>query len=144
MNASGKWLVIGAIVLVAVGAGGVLISSKPKTQKLKIEVPVVASPTPEAVSGDVVEAPVEGSSYKFSPSKITALRGDTVRLTFKSTGGIHNLVIDQFGVETSQLGDGEEEEVEFVVDKMGTFEYYCAMANHQTMGMIGKLVVGGE
>src|SRR3989339_1333185 len=134
MNANGKWWVVGivAVVILAVGGGIWMANKNSKTRKLensKLETPMTASPapTPEAVTGNVVEVTVAGSNYKFSPTTITALRGDTVRLTFKSMGGIHNLVIDQFEVETSQLGEGEEEEVEFVADKMGTFEYYCAI-----------------
>lgn len=142
-------MVIGIIVLVAIGAGGILINSKVKTQKSKVETqsqltaPSLASPepTPEAASGNVVEMVVEGSNFKFSPATIKVKKGDTVRLTFKSTGGIHDLVIDEFEVRTSQLGDGEEEEMEFVAGKTGTFEYYCSVANHKSMGMTGKLVV---
>lgn len=67
--------------------------------------------------------------------------GDTVRLTFKSSGGTHDLIIDELVVATNQIGDEEEEEVEFVADKAGTFEYYCSVANHRAMGMIGKLIV---
>lgn len=157
MNASGKWIIIGTVVLVVAGAGGVLINSKIKSQNLpagrqdskvetqnsKLETPIVVNPTPtpEAVLGNVVEATVEGSNYKFSPATITAKKGDTVRLTFSSSGGIHDLLIDEFGVQTSQLGEGEEEEVEFVADKIGTFEYYCSVGNHRKMGMTGKLVV---
>lgn len=92
-------------------------------------------------SGKIVEVTVEGSNYKFTPNVINAKKGDTVILIFKSTGAIHNLVIDEFGVETNKIGDGEEEEVEFVADKTGTFEYYCSVANHKFMGMTGKLIV---
>lgn len=150
MNASGKWLIVAVVVVVGIG-GGILVATKnSKTPRLEnsnvVGMPVPGSNVEKKVvtSGKVVEVTVEGSNYKFSPATIKAKQGDTVKLTFKSTGGIHNLVIDQFGVETSQLGEGEEEEVEFVADKMGTFEYYCAVANHRAMGMKGTLVVGGE
>ena len=36
---------------------------------------------------------------------------------------------------------GQIDEVEFVVDKAGTFEYYCSVGNHRQMGMVGKLIV---
>lgn len=64
-----------------------------------------------------------------------------VRLTFKSQGPLHNFVIDDYDVATSELGEEEEEEVEFVADKSGTFEYYCSVGNHRQQGMRGKLVV---
>ncbi len=140
MNANGKWWIAGIVIVVILAVGGAVVMSKPKTQN-QLTVPVATSPTPEAVTGTVAEVVVEGSNYKFSPATLKVKKGDTVKLAFKSTGGIHNLVIDEFGVETSQLGEGEEEEVEFVADKTGTFEYYCSVANHRAMGMTGKLVV---
>lgn len=149
MNASGKWMVVGIIVLVA-AVGGVLVmskvktqESKPETQNLQLQEPV-ASPTPEVVAettGKIVDVTVEGSNFKFNQAIIKAKKGDTVKLTFRSSGGIHDLLIDEFGVQTSQLGEGEEEEAEFVADKTGTFEYYCSVGNHRKMGMTGKLVV---
>ncbi len=144
MNASGKWLVGGVIVLVVIGAGGVLINSNSKLKSQKSETAKVVespTPTPEVVSGKITEVTVEASNYKFAPAAIKVKQGDTVRLIFKSTGGIHSLVIDQFGVQTAQLGEGEEEEVEFVADKIGTFEYYCSVGNHRAQGMKGLLVV---
>ena len=111
--------------------------------------PVVASPTPTSEvetesglpAGRQVEVTVEGSNYKFSPANIKAKKGDTVRLTFRSAGGIHDLTMDEFEVQTNQIGEGEEEEVEFVADKVGTFEYYCSVAGHRAMGMTGIFVV---
>ncbi len=120
--------------------------TKPQTQNIQLVEPV-ANPTPETVvqtNGKTVEVTIEGSNFKFTPNVIDAMRGDTIKLIFKSGGGIHDLMIDAFDVQTSQLGDGEEEEVEFVVDKMGTFEFYCSVANHRSMGMTGKLRVGGQ
>ena len=95
----------------------------------------------ELVSGRTIEVTIEGNSFKFTPNVIKAKKEDTVRLIFKSTGAIHNLVIDEFGVETNKIGDGEEEEAEFVVDKTGTFEFYCSVGNHREVGMVGKLIV---
>ena len=54
---------------------------------------------------------------------------------------MHDFMIDEFEVATNQIGDGEEEEMEFVADKIGTFEYYCSVGNHRAQGMKGKLIV---
>ena len=62
-------------------------------------------------------------------------------VTFKSMGGMHDFMIDEFEVATNQIGDGEEEEMEFVADKIGTFEYYCSVDGHRQLGMVGKLIV---
>ncbi len=139
------------VVLAGAVIGGRLwVRSRPGLQNDvswsgRVTVPSAESTgTPEAkteTTGKTVEVTVEGSNYKFSPATIKAEKGDTVRLTFKSVGGIHDLTIDEFEVQTSQLGDEEEEETEFVADKTGTFEYYCSIAGHRAMGMKGQLIV---
>src|SRR3989344_1215673 len=93
------------------------------------------------VVGAVKEFTVEGSPFKFVPNVINVKKGDTVRVTFKNVTGTHDFVIDEFDVRTNQIGEGEEEEVEFIADKAGTFEYYCSVGNHRAMGMVGKLIV---
>ena len=47
--------------------------------------------------------------------------------------------IDEFGVATKTIKGGEEELVEFVADKVGSFEYYCSIGTHRAMGMWGTL-----
>ena len=68
-------------------------------------------------------------------------KGDTVKIIFKNSEGFHDLVIDEFDVATNQIGAEEEDEVEFVADKAGTYEYYCSVGQHRKNGMVGKLVV---
>ncbi|HBC73124.1 MAG: Plastocyanin [Candidatus Amesbacteria bacterium GW2011_GWB1_47_19] len=84
---------------------------------------------------------VEGSNYKFSPATIKVKKGDTVQLTFKSMDAIHDWSLDVFDAATNQIGEGEEEEIEFVAEKAGTFEFYCSVGNHRQMGMKGKFIV---
>jgi len=153
-----KGIVVGVVIAVLVlgGIGGGIwlttrskVASGPATTSPQTSTPVsspamsdVEADTPEPAAGTVKEFSVVGTSYKFTPATLTVNKGDTVRITFKSQGGMtHDLVIDEFGVATSQLGDEEEEEVEFVADKAGTFTYYCSVGNHRQMGMVGKLVV---
>lgn len=146
---------IGVAILAVAGIGaGIWLASRPKVLPgpaiqpgLSAPAPAagVVSPAPQAIeeepAGPVREFVVVGSSFKLSPSTITVKKGDTVRITFKSQGPLHNFVIDEFGVATGELGEEEEEEVEFVADKAGTFEYYCSIGNHRAQGMKGKLVV---
>ncbi|MEK7613663.1 MAG: cupredoxin domain-containing protein [Patescibacteria group bacterium] len=84
---------------------------------------------------------VEGGKFYFKPNTITAKKGETVRITFKNVDGLHDFVIDEFNVKTKQLQGGTEETVEFVADKVGTFEYYCSVGTHRQMGMVGTLTV---
>lgn len=89
----------------------------------------------------VKEFTVTGSNFRFSPATLTVNRGDTVRITFRSTGMNHDFVIDELGVKSSVLPSGEEEVIEFTADQAGTFEYYCSVGNHRQMGMVGTLTV---
>lgn len=90
---------------------------------------------------NVVSFTVEGENFSFAPSQIEVKEGDTVRITFKNVGGFHDFVIDEFDVATSQFGAGNEETVEFVADKTGSFEFYCSVGNHREQGMVGTLTV---
>lgn len=91
--------------------------------------------------GNVVSFTVEGHSFAFSPSTMTAKKGDTVRVTFKNTGGFHDFTLDEFSAQTKQTNTGESTTVEFVADKAGTFKYYCSVGNHRQQGMEGVFVV---
>ncbi|TSC82274.1 MAG: plastocyanin [Parcubacteria group bacterium Gr01-1014_20] len=89
----------------------------------------------------VKEFTVEARSFKFSVSEMRVKSGDTVRVVFKNAEGFHDWKLDEFGVKTKQLQAGQEETVEFKVDKTGTFEYYCSVGQHRANGMKGRLIV---
>ncbi len=98
------------------------------------------------VTGDesaptVKEFTVEGGKFYFAPNTLTVKKGDTVRVTFKNKDGFHDFVIDEFNARTKQINGGQEETIEFVADKAGTFEYYCSVGTHRQMGMKGTLTV---
>ncbi|MDB5259878.1 MAG: Blue (Type 1) copper protein [Candidatus Nomurabacteria bacterium] len=84
---------------------------------------------------------VTGQNFSFSPAAMTVNKGDKVRITFKNGQGTHNLVIDEYNVNTGVIGSGAEKTVEFTADKTGSFEYYCSVGNHRAMGMHGTLTV---
>lgn len=84
---------------------------------------------------------VEGKNFSFSPNSIKVKKGDIVTINFKSVGGFHDFVIDDFNVATKQVQTGEESSVTFIADKDGDFEFYCSVGKHREMGMVGTLVV---
>lgn len=94
-----------------------------------------------STAGTVKEFTVDGANYKFTPSLITVNKGDTVRITFKNGGGTHNLTIPDYNAQTKTVNFGGSDTVEFVADKAGSFEYYCAVGNHRELGMRGTLTV---
>lgn len=92
-------------------------------------------------NGEVKEFIINGANFKFEPSSITVNQGDKVKITFKNTQGFHDFVIDEYGVSTKQAQSPAEEVIEFTADKAGTFEYYCSVGSHRSMGMKGTLLV---
>ncbi|MBI2121512.1 MAG: cupredoxin domain-containing protein [Candidatus Sungbacteria bacterium] len=81
------------------------------------------------------------TNFAFSQSLIRVKKGEKIELTFEVTQGFHNFVVDEFKARTKQMNAGGKETIEFIVNKAGTFEYYCSVGSHRQMGMKGKLVV---
>ena len=75
---------------------------------------------------------------------LTADPGEWVKITLINADGIqHDLTIDEFGVQTDQVGQsGQLDEVLFTVDLEGEFVYYCSIPGHRQAGMWGTLRVG--
>jgi plastocyanin len=146
--------IIVVLLAVVIGGGAWIFFSRDKqsmapvvnTQDTPMVVETLPTTPPTTDAGMMQQVSlkkftVEGSDYKFSPSVMKVNKGDTVQITFKNVGGDHNFVLDEFDVETNTISDGEEEEVEFVADKAGVYEYYCSEGKHREMGMVGKLTV---
>lgn len=72
--------------------------------------------------------------------------GDTVTVTLTSgEGAQHDIAFPDFGAASEPVsGQGNSTIVSFVVDKGGTFPYYCVVAGHRQAGMEGNFEVTGE
>ncbi len=109
--------------------------------------PVVDTTATDTTTGTATsslkEFTIENQGFKFLPATLSVKKGDTVKITFKNTGGTHNIVIDEFNAATKTIGTGESDTMQFVVDKAGTFQYYCSIGSHRAMGMWGTLTVIG-
>ena len=76
--------------------------------------------------------------YAFVPSTITAVAGDTLRLTFVNPeDDAHSFVLPDFAVP---LPGGKTTTATYVVRNAGIYPFTCAMANHLPM-MSGQLLV---
>jgi len=84
---------------------------------------------------------ISGENFVFDVKEIRVKEGDTVMIHFMSADGFHDLVIDEFNVQTEKIRTGGMSMVTFVADKKGTFEYYCSVGSHRASGMVGKLIV---
>ena len=137
-------LVVGGVVFAVVKNNPAKPVVSPVAQSPITKPTIVTSPTatPEAkIASSVKEFTVTASNFKYDVKSMKVKKGDTVKIIFKNSEGFHDFIIDEFDVATSQIGAEEEDEVEFVVDKVGTFEYYCSVGQHRKNGMVGKLVV---
>lgn len=143
-------VLIGLLILFVLGAiGAFFIFSKSKTQTPATTQSLLPTGT-SGTNAEVTDRPidtvpkefvVEASPFKFAPSEITVKKNDTVRITLTNKEGTHDFVLDEFNVRTKQFQAGQSETIEFIADKVGSFEYYCSVGNHRQMGMVGKLIV---
>ncbi len=107
------------------------------------------NPTPQATvtattaikTGSEKSFTITGSNFAFAPKQITVKKGDTVKITFVNSEGMHDLKIDEFNATTKRLGTGQKETIMFVANKAGSFQYYCSVGEHRSMGMWGTLTV---
>ena len=136
-----KNIIIGLVAVVLVLGGYYLFNSKQQVQAPKVE-------TTEQVTKEVAKEStariitVEGNEFKFSPTSIIVEKGEKINLVFKNIGKLpHNFVVDELGITTKTINGGEEDSIEFVADKSGTFSMYCAVGNHRQQGMEGEVIV---
>lgn len=156
-------IIIAIVVIVALGVAYFAYRSPEEaplpldTSGGKVSAPtVIGTSSPTSSAGDTgantstegsVQAPsvkeftVTGQNFSFSPASMTVKKGDTVKITFKNSGGMHDWKIDEFSAGTKVLQVGQQETIQFVADKAGTFEYYCSVGQHRAMGMKGSLIV---
>lgn len=124
------------LLSVALAACGAEEKPEPKDEPKQTE--TAEKPAEEVKpTGNVVEVTVNAKSFDFDVKEIKAKAGDTVKLTLVNADGAHALGIDAFGVDVK---GGETKE--FVVNKKGTFDFYCSLmcgVGHDKM--MGKLIV---
>jgi nitrite reductase (NO-forming) len=121
--------------------------------------PQLSAPAPAAAAGDADVAytlrtggpegtlafvGVGGEIDGMLNPTLTANPGDVVEITLVNADGIlHDLTIDEFDVQTPQIGQpGQLAVVTFTVEEEGEYVYYCSMPGHRQAGMWGTLRVG--
>lgn len=88
-----------------------------------------------------IEVKVKGGNFYFQPNTITVKKGDKVEIEFESIEGAHNMIIDEFNVKSKTVSAGDDDDVEFIANTVGRFEYYCGVGDHRTKGMVGTMIV---
>ena len=112
--------------------------------------PLPTEATGELVGGDAaaptvipgeVSYTVLGSNFAYDITEMKVKEGDKVTVTFRSTDGFHDWVVDEFDAATEKVSTGNETSVTFVADKKGEYEFYCSVGSHRAQGMVGTLIV---
>jgi plastocyanin len=82
-------------------------------------------------------------NFKFEPSAIEALRGDTLVFEIANTSSTtHNFTIKDPGghiIESVDLPGKKSVSVEIPLPEPGTYEFYCDKPFHPAMGMKGRV-----
>lgn len=91
--------------------------------------------------GGIKQGTIEIVNFKFTPDAFQVNEGDTITITIKSTQGVHNFVIEELGVRSKTLKEGESEEITFVPSKKGAFKFFDSLGQHRAMGLEGTIVV---
>lgn len=84
---------------------------------------------------------ITAGNFYFVPNKITVNKGDKVTFVLTNAGGMHNLVIDELGVNIPTIQTAQAESATFTATKSGSFVYYCSVPGHRQKGMWGTLTV---
>src|SRR3989338_4708587 len=84
---------------------------------------------------------VEAGSFYYKPNLIRAKKGEKVKLTLNSVSMVHDFNIDELGIRVPITQSGNSSSVEFTVNEVGEFEFYCSVGQHRANGQIGKLIV---
>lgn len=152
-RSNNRLLIAGIVALVLVTGGGIWASQRlanPTVEPTPAATPSAQQPTVPPTNGDVTDSGkpvvvheffVDGGDFAFALKEIKVKQGDNVKIVFRNTEGMHDLVIEEYNLRTKVLKAGDQDTIEFVADKAGTFEYYCSVNKHRQMGMVGKLIV---
>lgn len=120
------------------GGGGEAAAEEPAEEEGGEEEAVAAGPVDPSET-IVVEAL---DSLAYEPSEITAAPGQVILV--RNVGSLqHDFVVDEWGLATSLLNGGTEEE--FIVPQNAevgqSFTFYCSVPGHQAAGMQGTLTI---
>ena len=115
----------------AANTGNLTATSSVATTETVLPTEVATSSAPEE------DFAVTGYNFGFSPSTLTATKGDHIKIEFTDQGGVHDFVIDELGVRSPRIDTSATTSVEFDASLVGTFTYYSSAGNDRANGMSG-------
>ncbi|HKI54415.1 MAG TPA: copper-containing nitrite reductase [Anaerolineales bacterium] len=98
------------------------------------------------IDGKMVYVGVGGGIDGVQNPVLIATTGDTVKITLTSGDGTeHDISFPDFNTTSEHVvGQGNSATISFLVDKGGSFSYFCTLPGHREAGMEGKFNVSGE
>jgi plastocyanin len=93
-----------------------------------------------AVQAGAREISVDAKSFAFKPSQITLEAGENVTIVLEATDVAHDFVVQGQG-HVVGANAGKQAKGGLVIDKPGTYEFWCSVSGHRTAGMEGTLIV---
>jgi plastocyanin len=84
---------------------------------------------------------LNSSNFTFGVDTIKAKVGEKLVIKVTNDDGVHDFVIDELGVSSGKITEGDTMEITIPTDKPGTYEYYCSIGKHRDLGMVGTLII---
>lgn len=143
-------MAIGAIVLISVAVLGYTLLNKGGSIEESKEVPsTTTTPVVEGASSSasvstengMTTITMDAGAFYYKPNQITVKKGTKVKVILTSRDMMHDFNIDELQVKSGIAKSGETKTVEFIAEKVGSFEYYCSVGQHRKNGQVGTLVV---
>lgn len=93
----------------------------------------------EAPAGEKIT--VVGKEFSYDPATLTVKAGQPVAVVLRNTGSIeHDITVDEAKFKLTVPGNDTRDKA-LMVDKPGTYEFYCSLPGHRSAGMKGELTV---
>lgn len=98
------------------------------------------------IDGKMVYIGVGGGIDGVQNPVLIATTGDMVKITLTSGDGTeHDISFPDFNATSEHVvGKGSSKSITFLVDKGGSFSYFCTLPGHREAGMAGNFKVSGE
>jgi len=140
MNRSFKILSMLAILVVLISACAGSSNSESAGRTLEYALKTAT------VDGKMVYIGVGGGIDGVQNPVLSATTGDMVKVTLTSGDGTeHDISFPDFNATSEHVvGKSSSKTVTFLVDKGGSFSYFCTLPGHREAGMEGKFNVSGE
>ncbi len=137
--------IIGLIFIVGIAVGGYFFfeDKEPMSDKTNGNTAPQEKVSPETdrpAKEFTTTAYYDETGVWFSLKEIRVKKGDLVRVHATNTKGMHDFVIDEFGIK-KELPMNEEVTFEFTADTTGEFVFYCSKPGHRAKGQWGTLIV---